>query len=528
MESLESEHLSRLELLQNETMSATETKERLMHEWQGAVAARDLGDQKLRDSQHRIQELERALRNAEARAGVAQYKGKLAETFEALTDVDKEVEDEDEVEDGDSKKGRLDPPPHTPPTSADDDEPPSPSHGDSTRHDPVPGANDVAIAEFTERDDVSERPSPATKTSPPPPLDIKTVAPPRVENLSEITLDPTSPSPRRKSAKSFGDTNTTRPAEPSTNMPDASTDDSLSLDDLDDDDDEDLEAASYPMSKIEREKYQELFRKLDRNNTGEANPRHIKKLMSRTGLPTRKLRNIILLSRKMEPAVSDQSCVAVCRLLRLVAFAQSGEDVTAESVAALGSRELPIAHIQGILSNTVSDDASNVPVFTPPTTPSAANRSSYDSSFADTPTSTVSVSTPSRDSAPMFPSANTPMSSRTDSSTHLATPTSAAGTPPALRSMEKSGGPDSGKLDRRIDSIAADFGITQSELGIGLSTPSALTSAATGDSAKTEEDARADSPKSESSADISDISFPDSDTEVHKADPADVDFPRDW
>ena len=34
-----------------------------------------------------------------------------------------------------------------------------------------------------------------------------------------------------------------------TNMPDASTDDSLSLDDLDDDDDEDLEAASYPMSK---------------------------------------------------------------------------------------------------------------------------------------------------------------------------------------------------------------------------------------------------------------------------------------
>ena len=51
--------------------------------------------------------------------------------------MDKEVEDEDEVEDGDSK-GRLDPPPHTPPTSADDDEPPSPSHGDGARHDPVP------------------------------------------------------------------------------------------------------------------------------------------------------------------------------------------------------------------------------------------------------------------------------------------------------------------------------------------------------------------------------------------------------
>ena len=107
--------------------------------------------------------------------------------------------------------------------------------------------------------------------------------------------------------------------------------------------------------KEEYEAYRRVFRKMDPRNTGSVSAAHIKALLSRCHLEPTVLRQVILSSRSMKPSVHPQSCAAICRLLRLVAFVQNGGASTAESLASLdATRSLPLARIEGVLEEPSS------------------------------------------------------------------------------------------------------------------------------------------------------------------------------
>jgi len=116
-----------------------------------------------------------------------------------------------------------------------------------------------------------------------------------------------------------------------------------------DEEDEDEDELKIPADELKT--YETLFSKLDPENTGTAEGKHVKAILRRSGLPKSQLKTLVLVSRSLRPEVSNNAgCVAVCRLLRLIAFVQNGGDITTkDAIVAFGSKSLPIAKIEGIL-----------------------------------------------------------------------------------------------------------------------------------------------------------------------------------
>eukprot|EP00939_MAST-03C_sp_MAST-3C-sp1_P001098 g1098.t1 len=561
------DHDRRVHELEAAVSSHEKNHLRLSEEWRGAIAGRDMARADLREAKTKLADLERALQEATARADVATYKGTLAKTFEKLTGADdgeEEESDADENIDGGAMSLRASPkPPRTkPPPLTDDDKPPAPAStlpGTSTDDDAVSigefsedfesdeeakevHTEHLGVAKFENKDvfvrktDVASESLANKETA----VLIPKLSAKFMSDEPELSAvpSPTPPTPRRRSG---AESENVSPSGTVTTASEERLDEGGSSCDV------------LLMSTYEKEIYEEVFQKLDPANTGQAKAKHIKSILGRTGLPSGILRKIVILSRAMKPSVSNQSCVALCRLLRLVAFAQQGGTVNEDEIAALGSRELQIAAIEGILTPnleniTTSRNDDNVKdgskdarrtkptIATPPHTPSSLDRSSFlnDSMAAHTPNSTAGskdddgggsggIMFPSN-SSPSTPvsTMTTPMSARTPLDSPAANST--IGTPtldvtrgstalfPGIHPNDSGG--SVANVNRRIDSFANDFGITRSELGIGLSTPTAV-GVSEGP----------DSPKSEASADISDISFSEMDGAKEGGG---VEFPEDW